>query len=141
MIASSIQRNECSIKRLAIMEFHLTNEKSTKNIQMKLKLFITSLSVVLSAAVLSACSSSKKTTSDTVKKTEEIPEHKYTAAELQEGKMLWESHCDRCHKLYLPESRTKEKWDRILPRMVKRSKLDAEKAGKVRGYIMSLAKN
>ncbi len=107
---------------------------------MKSKLFITTLSIALSVGVFSACSSSKKAATGTAK-TEGIIERTYTTAELEEGKMLWESNCDRCHKLYLPESRTKEKWDRILPRMVKRSKLDSEQGGKVRGYIMSLAKS
>lgn len=107
---------------------------------MRSKLFITSLSVLISVTVLSACSSSKKTASGTAKKTEETATRNYTAAELEEGKMLWEKHCDRCHKLYLPQNYTVKKWENILPRMFKRSKLEGDNAGKVRGYIMSLAK-
>ena len=107
---------------------------------MKLKLSVTILVIVLGVAVLSACSSSKKTSSDTAGKTEAAVERKYTAAELEEGKMIWEKHCDRCHKLYLPENYTKDKWERILPRMFKRSKLEGDDAGKVRGYLLSLAK-
>jgi cytochrome c5 len=106
---------------------------------MKKNLIILSFSILV--VLVSACSATKKTTaSGDAKAAREIKTSNYTTAELEEGKMLWETKCDRCHKLYLPETRTKEKWEGILPRMSKRSKLDEAEAGKVRGYIMAHAK-
>ena len=90
-----------------------------------------------------ACSTSRKTTASKNNgetNETEIKVPNYTSAELEEGKMLWESKCDRCHKLYLPESHSKARWEAILPRMSKRSKLNEDEAGKVRGYIMAHAK-
>lgn len=99
--------------------------------------------VTISAMMLfaAACSSSKKTARTSSGTKTEVAVKHYSAAELEEGKMIWEKSCDRCHKLYLPESRSQEKWDKILPRMVKRSKLNEDEAGKVRGYIMSKAQS
>ena len=100
------------------------------------------ISLLLSLSLASTCSTSKKTTASKNgnRNETEIKVPNYTPAELAEGKTLWESKCDRCHKLYLPESFTKAKWEGILPRMNKRSKLNEEDAGKVRGYIMTHAK-
>lgn len=84
---------------------------------------------------LAACSSTKKTASSAP-----VAEVHFTAAELEEGKLIMESSCKRCHKLYEPESHTPKQWDKILPRMNKRAKLSPDQAAKVRGHIMSLAK-
>ncbi len=102
-----------------------------------------SAAILLTSTIfMTACSSSKKTSSEPVtRKKNEIEVRHYSAAELEEGKTIWQSSCDRCHKLYKPESYTKTQWEKILPRMVKRSKLDMEQGGKVRGYLMSLAKS
>ncbi|HTN44702.1 MAG TPA: hypothetical protein VL098_00020 [Flavipsychrobacter sp.] len=109
-----------------------------------MKLKSVRIAPVAAAALLvfaAACSSTKKTAGTSSGTKTEVAAKHYSAAELEEGKMLWEKSCDRCHKLYLPESRSQEKWDKILPRMVKRSKLNEDEAGKVRGYIMSKAQS
>lgn len=41
----------------------------------------------------------------------------YTLAELNEGKTLFEKHCDICHALQPPASQTEEKWRKIVPDM------------------------
>lgn len=64
----------------------------------------------------------------------------YSEAELEEGKLVWQSSCAKCHKLHTPESRNVDKWERILPRMAKRSKLDDVAAGKVRAYVLAHAR-
>ena len=108
-----------------------------------MKKYIIITSVLASITLATACSSTKKTTASKrsgSEKETEIKVPNYTVAELEEGKGIWEAKCDRCHKLYSPESYTKTKWEGILPRMNKRSKLNEDEAGKVRGYIMSRAK-
>jgi len=94
---------------------------------------------ILLAITASSCSSSRKTTVTT--KTNHQPTASLSQSDLEQGKHLWESNCDRCHKLYAPEARTRQQWELILPRMVKRSKLSDTDGEKVRGYIMSLAKS
>lgn len=43
-----------------------------------------------------------------------------TLADLNEGKALYEKHCQSCHKLYRPNSRNEQKWNEIVPPMVKK---------------------
>ena len=63
----------------------------------------------------------------------------YTEEQMEEGKVIWQASCDKCHKIFEPESHTVRQWEKILPDMTKRAKLDNIKAGKVRAYILSHA--
>lgn len=65
---------------------------------------------------------------------------KYSEEDMSLGKKLFESHCDNCHKLKVPESRSVDKWEKVLPRMVNRSKLNDKEAGQVRAYVLTHAK-
>jgi Dihaem cytochrome c. len=64
----------------------------------------------------------------------------FTEAQMQEGKTIWQGSCDKCHKLYEPESRSIDKWERVLPRMTNRAKLDDAQGAKVRAYLIAHAK-
>jgi cytochrome c5 len=44
----------------------------------------------------------------------------YSVAELNADKALYESTCSRCHRLKNPRSRSEEKWDKIVPKMIAR---------------------
>lgn len=63
----------------------------------------------------------------------------YTEAQMQEGKKIWEASCDKCHKLFQPESHSVKAWERILPRMSKKAKLEEQQRGLVRAYILAHA--
>ena len=91
---------------------------------------------------LSACTAKKATTSTKMSDEAIVSEIKrnYTEAHMQEGMSIWEISCNKCHKLFTPESRTIAEWEGILPRMNKRSKLDDTQSGKVRAYILTHAK-
>lgn len=65
---------------------------------------------------------------------------KFGDEDIAVGKTLFESKCDRCHGLKQPETRTVEKWEKVLPRMVNFAKLSDTEAGQVRAYILSHAK-
>jgi cytochrome c5 len=65
----------------------------------------------------------------------------FTIAQLDEGKMLMQSSCNKCHKLFDPITRTPEKWDRVLRRMIPRAKLSEEEGTLVRAYILANAKS
>jgi len=64
----------------------------------------------------------------------------YTEAQMEEGRLVWQSSCKKCHKLFEPDSRSVEKWERVLPRMSRKAKLDETDAGKVRAYLLAHAK-
>ena len=75
--------------------------------------------VLLSAALLSGIvllSQCSPKIPETFKTSASTPEAKvaevkkeYTAAEMEEGKTMWQSSCNNCHKLFPPESRDVEK--------------------------------
>lgn len=64
---------------------------------------------------------------------------KYSEAQLDEGKSLWQGNCGKCHKLFEPESRPVKQWEKILPRMSKKAGLSGEQAGKVRAFVLTHA--
>src|SRR5690606_14882979 len=64
----------------------------------------------------------------------------FSEAQLEEGRLVYQNSCGKCHKLFAPESRDIEKWEKVLPRMAKRAKLDDETTGKVRAYLIVHAK-
>ncbi|GAB4447030.1 MAG: hypothetical protein OHK0036_00710 [Bacteroidia bacterium] len=43
-----------------------------------------------------------------------------TLDELKEGKKLYETNCNLCHKLYNPVSQSEEEWKKVIPPMVKK---------------------
>jgi cytochrome c5 len=98
--------------------------------------------------VMASCSASKKASADSsMNTTATTPEakvaevnRKYTQQQMSEGKTLWQNNCAKCHKLFAPETRNVEKWEGVLPRMVKRAHLTDEQAGMVRAYLLSNAK-
>jgi hypothetical protein len=97
-----------------------------------------SLVATIGLSVLLAinCSPSKKSITHT---TPTVPTSTNNIDEsmLAQGKTLWETKCISCHKLYPPESRPKEKWEAVLPKMLRLSKLDETQAKAVRSYIFS----
>ncbi|RYE25432.1 MAG: hypothetical protein EOP51_04110 [Sphingobacteriales bacterium] len=64
----------------------------------------------------------------------------FTPAQMEEGKTLWQDKCGKCHKLPQPEAYTVSKMDRVLPRMINRSKLTDEQGAMVRAYLLAHAK-
>ncbi len=50
-----------------------------------------------------------------------------SVAELNDGKAIYEQHCQSCHKLKSPKSEDEKEWNRIVPVMVKKTN---KKAGK-----------
>jgi cytochrome c5 len=76
-------------------------------------------SLLIFMVVLAACSSAKLLTpgqSDVDRVTGKYPG--YNLAELNQGKVLFEQTCSRCHHLKDPASRDEEKWKEIVPVMI-----------------------
>ncbi|MDZ4821827.1 MAG: hypothetical protein SH856_00020 [Flavobacteriales bacterium] len=61
-----------------------------------------------------------------------------TLSEVNEGKMLYETHCDKCHPLKKPESRTEMEWHTIVPEMAGRAKIDEVTESKILKYVLTM---
>ena len=61
----------------------------------------------------------------------------YSATQLAEGKAIYTANCGKCHKLFTPESKSVEKWEKVLPPMIKKAKLDETRGLLVRAYVMA----
>ncbi len=99
--------------------------------------------IALLAMVQSNCTPKAAKVATTTTETIETPEEitaKFNAEQLENGKIIWQSNCNKCHKLYEPNSRNKEKWDRVLRRMIPKAKLSPEDGALVRAYILANAK-
>ncbi|MBL7932770.1 MAG: hypothetical protein JNL60_12750 [Bacteroidia bacterium] len=83
---------------------------------MKNKIAVISLTIVLSA-----CGAVKLATpsdADAQRGSQKYPG--LSLASLNEGKALFEQNCARCHGLKDPTKRDEEKWNAVVPRMVKK---------------------
>ena len=61
----------------------------------------------------------------------------FTADELAQGEILFANNCDKCHKLFEPESRNPEKWNNVLKRMFPKTQLTFEETKLVRAYLIA----
>jgi hypothetical protein len=69
----------------------------------------------------------------------------YSLAELNADKALYESTCSRCHRLKNPTSRSEEKWDKIVPKMVARlnkrvgkEEIDQKQQASILRYLVTM---
>ena len=69
----------------------------------------------------------------------------YSLAELNADKALFESTCSRCHRLKNPRSKSEEKWDRIVPKMIARLNkkegkevIDAKQQAAILRYLVTM---
>lgn len=65
---------------------------------------------------------------------------KYTSEDLDKGMLIFKSSCKQCHKLKMPETQTIHQWEKILPKMIKKAKLNDADAHLVGAYVFSNAK-
>lgn len=63
----------------------------------------------------------------------------YTLAELNEGKTLYEVNCQKCHGLKDPKKYTEEQWNKIVPPMAKKAKIDAQQEETIRKYVITMS--
>lgn len=85
-----------------------------------------------------SCSSSKSTTAQApAPVATETPKTIELTPELAEGKMLYENNCGKCHKLFSPTSKSKEKWGPIVDRMAPKAKLTDAQKSLVYNYVVA----
>lgn len=51
------------------------------------------------------------------------------------GKVLFDKRCIECHKPKIIDNYSREKWDRVLPRMGRKAKLNDEEFSQVQAFI------
>jgi mono/diheme cytochrome c family protein len=56
------------------------------------------------------------------------------------GYDLFSRNCQKCHRLKNPANFTEEEWDKILPKMAKRTKLTSDEVGLVHTYVTTFSK-
>jgi hypothetical protein len=59
----------------------------------------------------------------------------YDMSQLEAGQKIFSEKCGRCHKLKRPDRVTPATWTKVLPSMIKKSKLNTTDAGLVEKYI------
>lgn len=71
-----------------------------------------------------------------------------TLAQLNEGKVVFEAQCDKCHGLGKPVTKTDAELERIVPKMVVKSNkkagsevIDAAKQESILRYLVTMNKN
>lgn len=109
--------------------FHLASEKSM------IQNFI--LAVVLLLVV--ACGSSYSLFQPTEREAAKMSTNgtKLTIEELQNGYKLYVSNCGGCHSLHIPSSKNKMVWEKVLPVMFSKAKLNETQQALIRQYIYS----
>lgn len=94
------------------------------------------------SVMLTECSPKKKIAGTEMSAEAKVAEIKrnYTPAQMEEGKAIWSVSCGKCHKLHDGPDHDVAKWEKVLPRMISRSKLNEVDGGKVRAYLLANAK-
>jgi len=61
--------------------------------------------------------------------------------DLEIGRRLYAAHCASCHRLHLPSELTLKAWEKIVPRMHEKAKLDDTKGDSIMAYLTALSKD
>jgi hypothetical protein len=102
------------------------------------------LVLVSTSLLLIKCTPKKITTTaisaENKAKIDEIRRN-YTQAQMDEGKTIWQSNCNKCHRLHEPAEHSIDKWEKVLPDMSHRAKLSEADAGKLHAFIITNARS
>ena len=95
--------------------------------------------VIGSMALLVACAAYKPLT-PTQRDVERAAKYTpgITLEDLNEGKVIFEASCHKCHSLKKPFHKTEEEIATALPKMAKRAKLDSKQRDLVLNYLLTM---
>lgn len=99
------------------------------------------ITISMGGLMLGLYSCHPKTPKDGPTFTKETALKQYSDEQLMAGKALFETNCNKCHKLFDPASKTDLKWNPTLNRMVPRTKLNDADGQLVRAYIVANSKD
>lgn len=104
------------------------------------------ISLLSFIVILSACSAKISTASATAGKLTAADAERgaqkfpgYTLIQLEEGKRLNDEHCGRCHRLHTPVSHAEAAWQKIVPRMAKKARLDEQSGELILKYLVTMS--
>lgn len=109
--------------------------------QLQLKKLISMKKIVIAFAafgLFAACQPKTTEVVQEVKKVEEVKESTMlrpgTDTEMA-GMALFTNNCGKCHDLPVISDHSKERWNKVLPPMIKEAKLDAAQGANVTAYV------
>ncbi len=103
--------------------------------QLQLKKLINMKKVIFAVAaigIFAACQPKTAEVVEVVKETKTL--RAGTEAELA-GMALYNNNCGKCHDLPVIGEHSKERWNKVLPPMIKEAKLDAAQGANVTAYV------
>jgi len=70
----------------------------------------------------------------------------YTLGELNKGMSLYKQYCGTCHELKMPNSKTPEEWEHIVPEMTKKANkrtmtINAEAQESILRYLVTMSQH
>jgi cytochrome c5 len=65
---------------------------------------------------------------------------KYTQEQIDHGKAISISTCNKCHNYHQPQEFSVAKWERVLTKMIPKAKLNTDDGAMVSAYILTNAK-
>ncbi len=86
------------------------------------------------AITLIACAPKTAEVVKPIEKPAEKPS--FPTTEIAEGSTLYQENCGKCHKLKTVTNYSAEEWQKIVPRMAKKAKIDASAESKVLAYVL-----
>ena len=63
------------------------------------------------------------------------------AEALDRGRLIYITRCAQCHSVLPVGQYSRQEWDRILPDMAQRTRLDGNQAAELRAYVMGSFRN
>jgi cytochrome c5 len=142
----------CCGKKMADSFFYITVTNPIFGFKIrKMKKLIVIFSIATGAIFMANCTpkaskaiASSNTTSTTAATasamTRDEANSKFSADQLEAGKVLFAGNCAKCHAIKGPETRTAAQWDKILQRMVPKAKLNEEDGKLVKAYVIAHSK-
>lgn len=92
--------------------------------------------LTITATIIYSCASKPSVPTKEVNEAKLAAELKAkAAAELAEGKALYENNCAKCHKLYEPKSFSAADWKPIVTKMQRKAMLDDLQGQKIYNYV------
>lgn len=88
--------------------------------------------------ILAACSPK---TVEVIEKVEEVEtveavESPFPSSEIASGSQLYADNCGKCHKFKVMSDYSTEEWQKIVPNMCAKAKLDSTQENQVMQYVM-----
>jgi hypothetical protein len=94
------------------------------------------LPILVTGFIVAACAASRLY----VPATSDTEQSGLSLQDLTKGRTLYVDNCSDCHNLYLPEKRTKEKWNSVFPKMQKKAHVNDADMELIKSYILARCK-